>query len=164
MDYRRMRRRKFLSSKDFEDAPRVVTIDHVEQGLIERKGQDPEEAPFVFLREFHEPFILNDTNGETIKTIYGTRDTRKWEGKRIELTVVQTTNPNDGKPCLGICVVPRRPPEEPSPETSAEAERRLMAELAKVRATAQSAPKELPERNVVDAELVDDREVTRATG
>ena len=146
MHYQRFRDHNYLGAWDFEDGDRTVTIDRVEQGIIDRKdGSDPQRVAEMHLREFDRPLVLNATNGALIAAMYGSADTRDWEGKRITLTRGMTTN-KQGQPCFGIRVKPMRPPEE---HTESEADRiaRLERELAKARATVQTAPRELPPPN-----------------
>jgi hypothetical protein len=146
MHYQAYRDHKYLGEWDFAEGDRLVTIDRVEQGLIERDEGPPERAPFMYLREFERPMIVNSTNGALIAAMYGSPDTREWEGKRIWLTRGMTTN-KQGQPCFAIRVKPMRPaPIEEKQETAAEQLARLEAELAKARAAVQSAPRELSEK------------------
>lgn len=158
MDYRKMRDRNYLSAIDFDEGEQLVTIDRVEQGVVERQGEDDERVPLLYVLEYERPLILNYTNGEMLAVLYGSRDTRTWEGKRIYLTVGMTTD-KQGKPCLGVRVSPRRPPElERVEETPAERLARMREELAKAEAAA-AAPRELAAPNVantVPAEITEE--------
>lgn len=163
MHYQRYRDHKYLGAWDFEDGERTVTIERVEQGLIERDDGAPDErVPLMHLRELDRPMVLNSTNGQLIAMMYGSPDTRDWEGKRIILTRGMTTN-KQGQPCFGIRVKPQRPPEVEAPEeTEAQRVRRLEAELAKARAAVRAAPPELPTPTVgAETVLLTAEEVAR---
>lgn len=176
MHYQRYRDHDYLGAWDFEDGDRTVTIDRVEQGLIDRQdGTAPERVPLMYLRELDRPMVLNATNGAFIAAMYGSPDTRDWEGKRVTLTRGMTTN-KQGQPCFGIRVVPRRPPELEPEETEAERIARLEAELARARAGRVGGPAELPPRNPAartvetitsaDVAVIDaaDKEIRHAAG
>lgn len=163
MHYERFRDHNYLGAWDFEDGDRIVTIDRVEQGIVEREKDDPERVPLVYLEEYELPFILNSTNGFVISNLYGTTDTRKWEGKRIILTRGMTTN-KQGHPCWGIRVALSLPPavDEPA-ESEADRIARLEAELAKARAAARpTSPAELPPRPPISNTVPAAEEVTDA--
>lgn len=144
MHYQRFRDHTYLGAWDFEDGERTVTIDRVVQGAIDRDdGAPPERVPLMHLREFDRPMVLNSTNGQLISMMYGTPDTREWEGKRIILMRGMTTN-KQGQPCYGIRVKPHRPEPEEVSETDEQRLARLEAEIAKARAAVREAPRELP--------------------
>lgn len=141
MHYERFRDHDYLGAWDFEDGERVVTIDRVEQGLIDRQrpGEKAERVPLMYLRELDRPMVLNSTNGMMIRMLYGTSDTRAWAGKPIALTTGLTTD-KQGHPCLGIRVSPKRPELPSTPATEAERIASLEAELAAAKARTAAAP------------------------
>ena len=76
-----------------------LTIKGVSQ---ERIGQGEDDfKPVVYFLETEKGLVLNVTNKETIKKLYG-KETDDWQGKRI--TLFQTQVEYQGKPTLAIRV------------------------------------------------------------
>jgi hypothetical protein len=66
-----------------DDGDLIVTIDTVQIETI-GQGADQENKPVVYFRETDKGLVLNKTNAQTIKGLFGF-ETDDWEGKRIAL-------------------------------------------------------------------------------
>ena len=87
---------KFLKAADVKDGTKF-TIDKFEE-IKTRIGL----RPILRLVGVEVPLGLNATNLDQLVELYGENE-KKWNGKKITLRLVETTNPQQGgKVCTGI--------------------------------------------------------------
>lgn len=122
-DIRSMYEKDYIGSWDLPEARDcTLIIDHVEQGSIQKAGSGKKEKkPLVFFRNVRDPkkpLVLNATNRETIRAIYGNY-IEDWAGKPIAVykTMVQAVG---GGTTEGIRVRPTAPPMPKGREAQAQ--------------------------------------------
>jgi len=117
---------KFLKKEDV-GAGVLLTVENVIQKNVAQQGADPEMKWCLTFVDCDKPFVLNSTNIQLCKNIFGSDDTDHWIGKPIVLY----TDPNvsyAGKIVGGIRV---RKPKATAANASANSEvERLKAQLA----------------------------------
>ena len=94
---------KYLKSSDIEDAGGELILTIADVGVERMQGGD--NKPVVAFRE-DKPLVLNVTNKNTIKGLYGD-ETGGWKGKKISLHLEAVTFA--GKPVAGIRVTDEIP-------------------------------------------------------
>ena len=101
---------KFLKKEDV-DAGKLFTVSGVEQHNVAKQGADEEMKWCLLFEEEDKPLVLNSTNIQLCKNVFGSDDTDDWTGKRLVLY----TDPNvtyAGKLVGGIRV---RAPKKTAP-------------------------------------------------
>lgn len=87
-DIRSFYEKNYIGSWDLPDGKdAVLVIDHVEGGQIQNMTGKKEKKPLVFfknVRDPKKPLVLNATNRETIRALYGNY-IEDWIGKTIAL-------------------------------------------------------------------------------
>jgi hypothetical protein len=83
---------------DEETNTAVVTIERVE---LEEIGQDKQQKPVLYFKGIESGMVLNKTNANTIKDLYG-NETDDWAGKRLGLFTTEVDF--QGKQVLAIRV------------------------------------------------------------
>lgn len=77
---------KFFKADDFLDGPRTVTIKRIEIEEVGGKdGKPKERKPTLFFEEDDRGVTLNKDRFETCVELFGTKDSDKWIGKKIQL-------------------------------------------------------------------------------
>lgn len=120
--------RDFLGACDLQGRDVTVTISRVEQGTLARAGSSKKERkPVLSFQGKDKRFVLNNTNGKTLETLYGS-DYSQWIGKRVTLYPTTTRFGKDTVDCIRIR--PKAPgaavrdtpnaPEHDAPEVHAE--------------------------------------------
>ena len=120
-----MRDSEWLASEDFKlpDAPgysqEVVTIEKVleRHNVTFEGGRKKPRVWTLRLREKERELVINATNRETLKKMFGP-DSRKWLGKKILFWVDETVKlKGEKKPGIRIKPAPD-PPKNPDPITA----------------------------------------------
>lgn len=94
---------RFMKAGDIGEADLIVTITGLE---VEELGQDKQKKPVLFFQETDKGMVLNKTNADTIRGMYG-NNIPGWNGKKIALYTTEVTFA--GKTSLGIRVRVRPP-------------------------------------------------------
>ena len=76
----------YLKSTDIGDNPVTHIMDKV---TMEEVGQEREKLPVLHFQTTDKSLVLNKTNANAITALYGD-DTMGWNGRSIELFVIQT--------------------------------------------------------------------------
>ena len=111
---------KYLSAADVDEDGTTLTVTTLQC----EEMRDGKEKWIVFFKEEKKGLVLNKTNTNTIKALYG-EDTDDWEGKQI--TLYATWTDFDGKQVQAIRVRPKapkaaKPAPKPAPKPMTQAE------------------------------------------
>lgn len=108
-----MQESKFIKKEDLDqDRGNLVTIREFKNMKVDDSGDEPEYKWIVFFREFTKGMVLNATNREVLKRIYGD-DTEACIGQKIVIYVDENIS-FAGKLVGGIRMrAPRRPAAPP---------------------------------------------------
>lgn len=113
---------KWLKAADLDGKPHLMTV----KGFTVEQMNDGSKAPCVWFREpvagERKGFILNVTNGKSIESIAGSKDTDNWVGKRIVLYPTETDLKGERVDCIRVRApkpgtpAATAPSPEPEPE------------------------------------------------
>lgn len=67
-------------------APQVVTIRTVKLEELKR-GDKTQARPVLYFKEFEQGMILNATNNNILRALFGSDESDEWAGKQVELYV-----------------------------------------------------------------------------
>ena len=98
----------WLKCADLGGAAHVVTIESVQRETV---GEMTKPAVHFASGQGFKPLLLNVTNKEAIKNLYG-RETDAWKGKRIELYPDRVLFRSEMVECVRVRVPPRVPQAE----------------------------------------------------
>lgn len=111
---------KYLGShnleKDGKYEPVIVTIENIYVGDFLSQG-GKEKRPFVKLKEFDKPMVLNRTNFKRLEKFFQSFDPQTFVGKQIVLGVETVSSPEGMVPALRFSTRPLpviQKPELPS--------------------------------------------------
>ncbi len=113
---------RWLTAADLGGADRVVTITELDDPIdVGGDGKEDDFRPVLQINEHKKGIVLNRTNADTIKAMYG-EDVDTWPGRKI--TIYPTTTEYKGKTVACIRVKqgvpltteqPAQEPEQPAP-------------------------------------------------
>jgi hypothetical protein len=75
----------FFKAEDFKGQSRVVTIESEEPTNFAREGEPPDMRSVLYIKEDERGLPLNKTRYRELSEIFGTPNTDKWIGGRIEV-------------------------------------------------------------------------------
>src|SRR6185312_6897735 len=105
MDFDKLYPARFMKAGEFEGKDVTLTITDVKveelEGATGKKGKGI--VGFVSASGTKKELVLNRTNGECIKAMFG-RDTKDWIGKRVTLYPATITDSFTDEPTLAIRV------------------------------------------------------------
>jgi len=77
---------KFFKAEDFLESPRTLTIKTIKvEEVGGNDGKPKERKPVLFFDEDDRGVTLNKARFETCVELFGTKDSDKWIGKKIQL-------------------------------------------------------------------------------
>lgn len=91
--------------KDGKYEPVIVTIDNIYIGDFLSQG-GKEKRPFVKLKEFDKPMVVNRTNFRRLEKFFNSFDPKTYEGKQIVLGVENVSSPEGIVPALRFSTRP----------------------------------------------------------
>lgn len=95
----------------------IVTIDNVYQGDFLSQG-GKEKRPFIKLKEFDKPMVINRTNFKRLEKFFNSFDPSTYSGKQIVLGVETVSSPEGMVPALRFSTRPLPTKEKPQlPDT-----------------------------------------------
>ncbi len=140
---------KFIGAVDLWDDQKkafnsvVVTIERFrEDTLVGSMGK--EKKPYVKLKEFSKPMVMNKTNYGRLSKFFGTPDENAYVGKQIVLTVEKTRDPNGGGETDGLRFSTRpipQPTQQSLQQMSAEEFEKAKANVASGKTTVEKIEK-----------------------
>lgn len=100
---------KYLGSHNLEKEGKyeslVVTIENIYVGDFLSQG-GKEKRPFVKLKEFEKPMVINRTNFKRLENFFNSFDPQKFVGKQIVLGVENVSSPEGIVPALRFSTRP----------------------------------------------------------
>jgi hypothetical protein len=91
----------------------IVTIENVYQGDFLSQG-GKEKRPFVKLKEFEKPMVINRTNFKRLEKFFNSFDPSTYKGKQIVLGVETVSSPEGMVPALRFSTRPLPTKEKPA--------------------------------------------------
>ena len=91
----------------------IVTIENVYQGDFMSQG-GKEKRPFVKLKEFDKPMVINRTNFKRLEKFFNSFDPTTYIGKQIVLGVENVSSPEGIVPALRFSTRPLPTKEKPA--------------------------------------------------
>lgn len=104
--------------KDGKYEPVIVTIDNIYIGDFLSQG-GKEKRPFVKLKEFDKPMVVNRTNFRRLEKFFNSFDPKTYEGKQIVLGVENVSSPEGIVPALRFSTRPLPVQQKPQLPESA---------------------------------------------
>ena len=87
--WRKIKNPKYLGSYDLpEGQDLIVTIKTVDSEMVSNTEGDTKSEPILHFVENYKPMVCNSTNCKAIAKIYKSPLTENWEGKKIQLFVM----------------------------------------------------------------------------
>src|SRR3990167_3481787 len=91
---------KYLRAADIAHEP-VVTIKGVSKENMKNQEGKEETKPVLYFNELEKGIVLNKTNANTVKSMYG-EVIEEWVGKRIQLCSVMVEAFGDRQPAIRV--------------------------------------------------------------
>jgi len=104
--------------KDGKYEPVIVTIDNIYIGDFLSQG-GKEKRPFIKLKEFDKPMVVNRTNFRRLEKFFNSFDPKTYEGKQIVLGVENVSSPEGIVPALRFSTRPLPVQQKPQLPESA---------------------------------------------
>jgi hypothetical protein len=80
---------RYLKAGDFP-TPIILTIERVDWEKMHDSDGDEVEKPVLYFKEFQKGLVLNKTNCDIIRKMYGD-ESDNWNGKRVTVIAVKVT-------------------------------------------------------------------------
>ena len=132
--------------KDGKYEPVIVTIDNIYIGDFLSQG-GKEKRPFVKLKEFDKPMVVNRTNFRRLEKFFNSFDPKTYEGKQIVLGVENGSSPEGIVPALRFSTRPLPVIQKPELPDAA-----MPKAIEQVKAKGESAIAKIKEKYTLTAE------------